>query len=524
MRRGIDQLDLIVIVGYIAILIAIAAYHSRHLRRQDDMFLAGRSMSRWPIAISMYMAVFSTNSFLGLSGWVNRPDGSVWIGLQTAGIVLSIPLITWLYPTLFFRLRITSAYEYLSLRFNNATRNAATAFFLSSRFMWMGTILYSASLVVSQMVGVTAASGQVWAIVVIGTMATGLALVGGMRAVIWTDVVQFCVLMSGVTLMIVMGLNLSGGVRQVLATAIEFHRLTPPALFSLTDNLSVTSGLLLGFVGMLSMCGADQVLLQQYLTARSDREAKASLWRNGLLLKPVSLIYPALGLILFAYYRSHPDAARLLRTPDDAVPVYIMYVLPTGVRGLITIAMAAAVLTSMQSGLTAVSAAVQVNFLRPLFKRELTDVQAVRLARILLVVSGMLVVGSAVWVRSLGQQNSILQILNIVMYPFTGVLLGIFLLGILTHRANSPGVLIGSAVGFLGTIALPAAKFFWPDWEFAGLLSRISNFYYGFVGAVLTLAVGYAASFAFAAPSPRNIVGLTRRSLPEGTPAAMVGS
>src|SRR4051794_26434780 len=94
---------------YALILFLIALYHSRKMKRQDDVFLAGRSMSRWPIAISMYMALFSTNTFLGFTGWVNRPNGTVWIGLQTAGIVAAVPFIVWLYPTLFFRLRITSA-------------------------------------------------------------------------------------------------------------------------------------------------------------------------------------------------------------------------------------------------------------------------------------------------------------------------------------------------------------------------------------------------------------------------------
>ena len=87
----------------------------------------------------MYMALFSTNTFLGVTGWVNRPDGSVWIGLQTVGIVAAVPLVITLYPVLYYRLRVTSAYEYLNQRFNEAVRNSATAFFLGSRLMWMSS-------------------------------------------------------------------------------------------------------------------------------------------------------------------------------------------------------------------------------------------------------------------------------------------------------------------------------------------------------------------------------------------------
>lgn len=519
MRNGVHFLDWGAIGVYSLALTGIAVYHSRQMRCQDDVFLAGRSMSPWPIAMSMYMALFSTNTFLGVTGWVNRPNGTVWIGLQTIGILAAVPLIVTLYPALFFRLRITSAYEYLNKRFNHAVRTAATAFFLGSRLMWMSTMLYSASLVLSMMLGWTAANGmpngELWAILTIGMLATSFTLIGGMRAVIWTDVMQFFVLLSGIITMIVMGLRLSGGWGQVVRIGSEAHRFRPPVFFGITDDLSLLGGLLLGFVGMLSSAGADQVVLQQYLTARNESEAKASLWRNGLFLKPVSLIYPLLGLIIFAYYRIHPEIARLMRIPDDALPVFVVNVLPPGARGLVTIAMTAAVLTSVQSGLTAVTAALQVNFIKPRIGRELSDRESVLLARTLLLLTGIGIISAACWVRSIGQQNSIIQILNIVMFPFMGVLLGIFLLGLLSHRANSSGVLIGGILGFLGTIAVPAGQVLWSGSATFQYLGRVSNFYYGFLGTVLTIAVGYVASFAFAPPPPEKIKGLTRRSMPE---------
>jgi SSS family transporter len=522
MNNGLNRLDWVCIALYSLALLGIAAYHSRKLKRQDDIFLAGRSMSRWPIAISMYMALFSTNTFLGSTGWVNRPNGTIWIALQTFGILPAVPLIVWLYPTLFFRLRITSAYEYLDKRFNHSVRTVATAFFLAARLMWMSTILYSASLVVSIMLGWTPANGvpngQVWAIAIIATLATTFALLGGMHAVIWTDVMQFFVLMTGLISMVVLGLHLSGGFGAVIDIGKQFGRFKLPAAFSLTDDLSLSGGLLLGFVGMLSSAGADQVILQQYLTATSDREAKASMWRNGFLLKPVSLIYPFLGLIMFAYYRTHASTAALMRIPDDALPVFVMNVLPAGGRGLMTIAMIAAVLTSVQSGLAAVSAAIQVNFVKRWIARPISDRESVLLARGLLLLTGVCILAIACWVRTLGQQNSIIQVLNIVMYPFSGVLLGIFLLGLLSHRANGQGVLIGGILGILGTIAVPASRILLPvalQTPALQYLGRISNFYYGFLGTILTIMAGYAASLLFPPPPARNIVGLTRRSPPQ---------
>src|SRR5262249_11938986 len=151
-----------------------------------------------------------------------------------------------------------------------------------------------------------------------------------------------------------------------------------------------------------------------------------------------------------------------MRIPDDALPVFVMHVLPSGARGLMTVAMMAAVLTSVQSGLAAVSAAIQVNFVKRWIARPLSDRESVLLARTLLLTTGVVIVVAACFVRELGQQNSIIQVLNIVMYPFSGVLLGIFLLGLLSHRANAQGVLIGGVLGLLGTITVPASRLLLP--------------------------------------------------------------
>jgi Na+/proline symporter len=205
-----------------------------------------------------------------------------------------------------------------------------------------------------------------------------------------------------------------------------------------------------------------------------------------------------------------------MRIPDDALPVFVTNVFPPGARGLMTIAMIAAVLTSVQSGLAAVSAALQVNYVNRWFARPLTDRGSVLLARSLILLTGLTIVVVACGVQHLGQRNSLIQILNIVMYPFTGVLLGIFLLGILSHRANSSGVLVGSTIGLIVTAAFPLSQILAPVFH-SGILrdiARVSSFYFAFIGAVITLGAGYAASLLFAPPPKVKVEGLTRLSLP----------
>lgn len=519
--------DWTAVAFYVVVLVLIAMWQSRKIKSQDDVYLAGRSMSRWPIAMSMYMAIFSTNTFLGVTGWVNRPDGSVWIGLQSVGIVLAAPLVIWLFPTLFFRLRITTAYEYLELRFNRSTRWAATVFFLGARLMWMATMSYSASLVVSRMIGHSETGGLNWGIVGLCAFGTTLAFAGGMHAVIWTDVVQFFIFFASVALMITLGVSYSGGLANVFAVGQQFDRFALPPVADVTQEFSMLGVLLMGFVGMLSSSGADQVVLQTYLTAKSDTEAKRALWRNALCLKPLSLIYPFLGLVVFAYFYAHPDVKSLMRHSDDALPVFVMNVLPHGMRGLTVIAILTAVLTSIESGLAALSAVVQTHLLSRGSRRPLDARQSVRMARITLVVCGAVVTVAAMWVETLGR--NIVQILNIVMYPFTGVLLGIFLLGVITRRANGAGTLIGAVVGFVVTVAIPLSNNLLEDSSsLAAILSlsvletvkefgRISTFYFGFLGAVATVLFGYAASLCFPRPPASHIDGLTRWTLKSET-------
>jgi solute:Na+ symporter, SSS family len=499
----VNIVDIITLLAYAGMLIGIASWHSRRIAARDDYFLAGRSMSRWPIAMSMYVALFSTNTFIGVIGWVNRPDGTIWIGLQNIGIILAVPLVIALYPDIFFRLRISTAYEYLEKRFNYPVRAAAALFFMGSRVMWMATMLYGGGLVISQLLGWTAANGMpaghLYAIVLLGALGTFFALGGGIRAVIWTDVAQFFVLFGSVAVMIVLAAARSGGPAHILSIAADAGKFTPPEFFSLTTDLSIVSGLCLGMISLLSSAGADQMILQTYLTAKSAEEAKKSLWFNGLFLKPLSLIFPLLGIIIFAYFREHPAEAALMRIPDDALPVFVLNVLPGGVRGLAIAALMSALLTSVGSGLAALSASMQIDFIQRRMNRPLSERAAVRLGRTLTFVWGTVIVAAAILVLRLGAKNNIIQILNIVMYPFAGVLLGIFLSGLLTRRANGPGTLIGAIFGFGITVGGPQLAW----------LRGLSNFYYGALGTMATVTAGYAASLLFDAPPEHKLDGLT---------------
>ncbi len=530
---AVSPLDYLVLGAYSAGLIALSVKLSRRVRKQDDYFLAGRSMSRWPIALSMYVALFSTNSMLGVTGWLNRKDGTLWVGLVNIGIMLAVPAVIKLYPSIFFRLRITTAYEYLEKRFNYTVRAFGALFFLMARLMWLSIMIYSAALVISRMLAPAHESGRtgtVEAILLLGALGTTFALSGGMKAVVWTDVVQFFVLFGGVLTAGAIAVVKAGGLGKVLTIAVQAGKFDPPPLFDLTSELTIVSALSFGIFGYLSSAGADQIVLQTYLTAKSDAEAKKSLLWNGMVLKPLSLVFPCLGLLLFAFYHQNPRHAALMRIPDDALPVFIVAVLPAGVRGLMIAAVMSAVLTSVASGLTALSACVQVDFVRRLRARPMPDAATVALARSLVLLWGIAITAGALLVRTLGEQSNILQILNILMYPFSGVLLGVFLLGLLTRRANSAGAMAGAALGFAVTIAAPLARrvadaaigygITLPPEVMAAVrgLNSISTFYYATLGTLSTVLFGYGVSLLFPGPPAAKLIGLSHRVRPVSGP------
>ena len=526
MPKTINVLDWIVIAIYITAIFGIALSMSKTLKKRDDVFLAGRSMKRWPMALSMYMALFSTNSFLGVIGWLNREGGTIWIGLQNIGMMMVVPFVVWLYPTLFYRLNITTAYEYLERRYNYTVRKLGALLFLGARIMWLGTMLYSASLLVTSMGGFTVSqgyeNGQVAAIIIIGFIGASFGALGGMRAVIWTDVIQFFILMGSVVLMVLIGISSAGGIGQVVDIANQEGKFLIPQVFNLTDDLCIVSALLLGMVSMLSSSGSDQVVIQTYLTAKSDKEAKKSLILQGFFVKPLSLIFPVLGVIIFVFYRMNPEIAASMRIPDDSLPVFITNVLPAGMRGLAVAAILSALFTSLCSGMTALSAVVQVDFIQRIRKKILIDSSSVLLGRSLIILWGVVIIICAILIMKLGTSNNIIQILNIVMYPFSGVLLGLFLLGLLTKRANGQGALTGVITGFVITTFVPLSNFLFSNIlndrplnssgfiSFIEEISKTSNFYYGALGVLMTVLVGYMASLLYKPIPESKLAGLVR--------------
>jgi Na+/proline symporter len=301
-------IDYVVLAFYLLAMIGVGAYFSREQRSTGDFFLAGRSMSWFPIGLSIMATLLSALSYSGI------PGEAYYVGykflVMPLAVWLVLPLLSSVVLPLYHRLKIFSIYEYLELRFDVSTRFVSSLLFVVWRLLWMGGVLYAPCKIL--MVAAGLQFDTWWLLVVLGLISTFYTFLGGMKAVIWTDVIQAVVMAAGLVLVVGgIWLQLEGGPHRVHEITSQLGRAEViDTTLSVTEKWSVW-GILPHFVlAFLSFYVADQITVQRYLTAKSLRAARRSFILNCI---SVSIMVPALmyaGTALLAYYHDHPQQMR----------------------------------------------------------------------------------------------------------------------------------------------------------------------------------------------------------------------
>ncbi len=301
------MLDFGVLGFYLALMVAIGLYFSRQQKTSGDFFLAGRSMSWFPVGLSIMATLLSALSYTGIPGEAYR-QGLKFL-LMPLAIWLTLPIIGWVILPLYNRLKLYSIYEYLEFRFDCATRLASSGVFVIWRLLWLGGVLYAPCKVLVVAAGWNA---YWWAtpalLIVLGLVGTLYTFLGGMKAVIWTDVIQSFVMIFGVVVIIGgVWATLDGGPDRVWEIASSLGRTNvTETSFQWSQKWSLWGILPHFFLSMLSFYVADQITAQRFLTAKNLDEARRSFALNCL---SVSIMIPALmyvGMSLLAYYHDHP--------------------------------------------------------------------------------------------------------------------------------------------------------------------------------------------------------------------------
>lgn len=506
-----------VLALYMAATVFLGLSFTRKQKSLAGYFLAERSAPWWAVGISVLACDLSAISYMGAPAWAYYED------LRYAMTIFMFPLmavvVAYLFIPFLARLKVFTIYEYLEHRFGLESRLFASALFLLQRASHMAIAIYAIALALQQIVG-----WPVWACVtVVGALTTLYTVFGGMKAVLWTDVMQFFVLMGGVVVMAGVVLwSLNGDVVriwQVAADAGHTRMLDLSANFweaGFWREMTIW-GLFIGtMVYQIGAYGSDQVLVQRYLAAGSGRMMARSLIFCGLLQIPVIGILYLLGLAFFAYYHAPENAALLASlkelvgaTQDNnmVLPHFVRNVLPSGLAGLVFAGLFAATMSVFSSGLNSLSTATCMDFIVRL-RQTRSDSAELTLthARWITLAWGVFVTLAAIGVY-FAKMGPLLQAAATIIGFFSGPLLGMFLLGIFTTRATSPGAIIGALLGFVSVLALWFGATFAErmGYPFSVLQNEVSFIWYPVAGCVPTLVFGYPISF-LAAKRPREEV------------------
>ena len=481
--RQLPAVDVGVLIVYLALVVAFGCWFVRRSRTTEGFMVAGRSLPGWAVGLSIFGTYLSSNTFLGVPG---KAFGANWNSFVFS---LSLPIAAWIamkYFVPFYRRGGgISAYEHLERRFGGWARVFADVCYLLTQIVRIGTIMLGVALGLHALLGWDMAA----IIVCTGAVVTLYTMVGGIEAVIWTDVAQSVVLSIGavaVTLMLLFGMP--GGAAEIVSAGFEQGKFSlgsfGPSLTEPTFWVVLTYGVVMN----LNNFGIDQSFVQRYHAARSDRAAAGSVWFGALLYVPVSLVFFFIGTALFVYYQDANNArmldevktqvarerldrqladdataispaeydARLERTaaalkPDeygDAVlPHFIVNRLPVGMAGLLIAAIFAAAMSSIDTSLNSSATIILTDVYRRYFRPDAGQRESMAVLYGTTLLWGALGTGTAV---SLIGVDSILDAWWILSGTFVGGMLGLFLLGLIARFAGNAaavsGVMAGTAV------------------------------------------------------------------------------
>lgn len=456
-----------VIAAYLGGTLVLSAWLARGQQTTADYYVGGRRLPWWSLAISTLATQSSANSFIGIPAFVALVPGGglTWLQYELMVPVAMIVVCVLLIP-LFRGLSIISVYEYLERRFDRPTRVGLSAVFLLSRGLATGVALYASALVAQVCTGLSLP----WCIVLMGAVTVAYDSLGGMRAVVWTDVAQMVVLLGGIALCLWQATILAGGLDDML-TAFPPERLrTVQWAHGLGDGARAPLwGFIVGgLVLYVSYYGVDQTQVQRQLACTGTRSAQRVLLANGLARFPLTLLYVALGLAVGAALARN-DALRTAMAhgpADGLMPRFITLALPDGARGVLVAAILAAAMSSLDSALNSLSASTMRDFVEP----RVAPHRRVLASRCTTLAWGVLITVFALAIGDLG--GNVVEGINRVGALFYGPLLAAFLTGILDRRARGPAVLAGAALGLLANLVLAqvlGTAVYWMWWNVSGL-------------------------------------------------------
>ncbi|MHB1022929.1 MAG: sodium:solute symporter family protein [Acidobacteriaceae bacterium] len=480
-------IDVAVIAAYMMVLVSIGLRSSRHQKTTDSYFLAERSIPGWAAGMSLLATIITSVTFIAYPGAAYAGNWHLLVpGIMFVAVIAAIGFVV----VPFFRHVVAmSVYEYFGRRFGKWVRMYASLAFAMGHFAKMGFVFYLLALSVSGITG--------WSlrgiIIILGTITIFYTLVGGLEAVIWTDVVQGFVLWTGVAVSILF-LLFSPKVHasEMLHLIAANHK---ASLGSFAFDLKLPTFWTMGLYGLffyLQKYTADQTVVQRYLAARTDKEALRGIKMGAALCLPVWTAFMFIGSLLWAFYKltaEHLPAS--VTRPDQVFPHFMVTEMPQGVAGLFLAALFGAAMSMLASDLNCLAVILVEDYYGQFFPRR-TDRERLRFGKISVAVCGALAI--AVALRLATTHGSALALYYTVTAIVAGGLAGLFLLAFLVRRAGVVAATVGVAMNLLFTLWATMTMNGGNTWNLGRWNYPWHEYTIGAVGNLLLLAAGVCAS------------------------------
>lgn len=446
---GLSAVDITVILIYLAVITGFGIWLSRFQTDSRAYFLGNRNIPWWAICLSVVATETSVLTFIGVPALSYAGDLQ-FLQLALGFLLARILLAAWFLPAFLERDTYT-VYSFLSDRFGGAVRGIAAGLFFVTQVLGSGVRLYAGALVLAAVLGLEQVA---WAIVVLAVVTIIYTWAGGISAVIWTDVLQAAIMLGGgvLALWLLVGM-FPGGAGEVFTTAAAEGKLR---LFDLRfdpgDMYSLWAGLIGGTVHGMASHGTDQMLAQRLLTSRSLSQGRKALICSGVIIIPQFLLFLVIGVLLYYYYQLNPPSVAF-ENPDRIFLHFIINHFPPVAAGLVVASMFGAAMSTLDSGIQALSSTTVMDVIRPLSGGNRPRENYLGLSRAFTVFWGAALAGVALMA---GGWGSVLETgLKVASYTY-GPLLALFLLGLFSPIKGQRPVIFGAACGVAG-IALVLA-------------------------------------------------------------------
>ncbi len=482
---GFTSIDMIIVVLYMAASVAVGSWIGRKQSTTTDYFLGGRDIPWQAVTFSIVATETSVLTFIGIPA-ISYLGNMTFLQI-VFGYMLGRLLVALIMIPAYSEGKIETAYHFLGNRFGQRMRSTASVTFMVTRLLADGVRLFATAIPLTIIIkgsgfleGLTDGQFYALSIVFIGILTMVYTYIGGIRSVIWMDVIQMSVYIGGAILAVVIILNrLPDGFVSVINWAKEGNKLQ---WFYVGANLSLSefiktpytffTALIAGSIFSLASHGTDQIIIQRVLTCRDKRSSQLAITSSGILIFLQFLLFLLLGTMLYAYYDGlSPEQLGLTRA-DGIFPKFIVEEMPAGISGLIVAALFAAAMSTLSSSLSSLSSAAVLDIYKPLFGKYKSETELLGISRKVTLGWGVILISTAI--GFIGLKGTVVEVaLGIASYTYGG-LLGVFLIGLIDKNTKQGDAIIGFITALITmTIVIATLKIAWPLYTMVGATTVI---------------------------------------------------